>query len=142
MLRKFFLPLAMTLTCWISLSGCTTFQNDGRLVRHHIGYARIITPLAYSQGEEIRVLEVSNFGLWAKNDSRSGPINEGSGIGMGAIYTRRESIPLSCSFVIRLNSDHDLTETTKILNQSFKGMNPCIIQDSEMPLSSLAAHGP
>lgn len=116
-------------------SACTSYTDDGRLVRHQLGYTRIITPQSWSNEAPIRVLEVSNFGIWLKTDSRKSVVSEGSGFGLGARYTRREAIPLDCSLVIRLKADDDFGEKVEFINKILGGMHPCIIQDSEIPLS-------
>lgn len=120
---------------WLGLSACTTYTDDGRLVRHQFGYTRIISPQTWSNGPPIRVLEVTNFGVWLKSDGRASDVNEGSGLGIGARYVRREEIPLECSFVIRLKADENFRESVEFINKTLGGMNPCIIQDSDIPLS-------
>ncbi len=126
--------IAMSFLALSGICACVTYTDDGQLVRHQFGYTRTISPLTHSDNQQIRVLEVTNFGFWVKSDRRAGPVNEGAGIGLGAKYTRREEVPLECSLVIRIHPNENFSEAVTLINDILEGMDPCIIQDSNLPL--------
>lgn len=117
----------------IFIAGCTTYTDNGELVRHHFGYVKVITPAIHAPDAAVRSLEVETYGVWVNIDGRSnGGDNSVYGAGLGYQYDRRDFIPLDCRVVIRAKNRADIQY---ILNQIQTNENKedgiCIIRDSE-----------
>jgi len=114
------------------LAGCTSYGDDGELVRHHFGYVRVITPAVHAPETAVRVVDIETYGGWFYLDRR--PAQEdpmGFGTGLGYQHDRREFIPLDCRLVVRPRSRAQLVQFMEILKAS--GMaedNLCMVQDS------------
>jgi len=78
-MNLYFLPLLSIL-----VSGCTTYSENGELVRHHFGYVKVITPAIHAPEAAVRSLEVETYGLWMNIDGRTnGEDAKGYGAGIG-----------------------------------------------------------
>jgi len=121
---------------FISLSyclvGCTTLNKNGELVRHHIGYIRLVTPAKVAENKPLQVLEVKTFGMWMDIDKRITSEHAGSGGGIGYRFDRRELVPLSCKVVFRVKNKEQIKFLLELLKNSTKGEKGiCIIRDSQ-----------
>jgi hypothetical protein len=87
-------------------SGCATVstQDDGKLVRHYIGYVRVIYPETFPQDKGIVVSEVKTIGL-----------NFARGIGIGYFHEREERIPMDCRLVVRVTNKEQLDRALEVL---------------------------
>jgi len=115
------------------LSACTTYSENGELVRHHFGYVKVITPAIHAPESAVRSLEVETFGVWMNVDGRTGGEDiKGYGGGLGYQFDRRDFIPLDCRFVIKAKTREDIQYILeKIGNHENKEKGLCIIRDIE-----------
>jgi hypothetical protein len=121
------------ITSFILLSGCTTYTENGELVRHYFGYVKVITPAVHAPEAAVRSLEVETYGIWVYLDGRSGSERgRGFGTGFGYQYDRRDFIPLDCRVVIRAKNREDFKHfLEEIQNIERKEGGICIIRDSQ-----------
>jgi len=115
-----------------SLVGCTSYTENGELVRHHFGYVAITTPASVSGPHPLQALEVETVGAWIDVDRRGQNLNTGSGGGLGYRFDRREFIPTECRVVFRVRNMEQFKAAAELLriNDSHGG-NLCIVRDSQ-----------
>ncbi|MEW8050039.1 MAG: hypothetical protein AB2809_06625 [Candidatus Thiodiazotropha sp.] len=93
--------------CYL-LSGCSTYGENGELIRHHFGYVKVITPVVYGENQAIRVLNIKTTGLWVDIDKRITTQHTGSGFGIGFRSDHREMIPLDCRWIVHVNGKNEI----------------------------------
>jgi hypothetical protein len=89
------------------ICGCTPFQTvraDGTVVRHYVGYTRVVIPAHESTKGDFSVLELSSAGvrLWPT-------------VGLGVFHERNEYIPLDSRIVVRVQNQQQLDQVIKNL---------------------------
>ena len=112
------------------MNGCTTYTENGELIRHHFGYVKVITPAIHAPETAVRSLEIETYGIWMYTDSRGEKQVEdarGHGIGLGYQFDRRDFIPLDCRLVIWADSQKDIDDLLEKLNTNNKE-KLCIIR--------------
>lgn len=113
-------------------TACTSYGDDGELVRHHFGYVRVITPAVHAPETAVRVVDIETYGGWLYVDRR--PAQEdpmGIASGLGYQHDRREFIPLDCRLVVRARTRDQLAEFLDILKSTdFDGEDLCMVQDA------------
>jgi len=110
---------------------CTTYTENGALVRHYFGYVKVITPALHAPDAPVQALGVETYGVWLSTDTR--PRDEQAGVlGMGAGYLRedRELIPLDCRVVIRVTDRQQIADVVAALApDAATGRGTCVVQD-------------
>lgn len=114
------------------IAGCTSLNNNGELVRHHVGYIQIVTPAKVAGDKPLQMLEVETLGMWFDIDQRKTPERTGSGGGIGYRFDRRELVPLSCRVVFRVKDKEQIKFLVELLKKSGEGdKGICAIRDSQ-----------
>lgn len=91
----------------LCLVGCTSYLSDGSMVRHHLGYVRIVVPPRQAEAP-IESLEVSTLGIWFQPmETVDGPRNT---LGLGFLEDRRDYLPLDCRVVLRVKNQEQLRQ--------------------------------
>ncbi len=94
----------------LAIAGCaqfTTVRQDGSVVKHYIGYVRVIEPPTVGKGEPFYVSEIETLGLRLSK-----------GVGLGYFHERSEAIPLDCRLVINVANEQQLERVFQVLFQS------------------------
>ena len=112
------------------LSACTTYTEDGELVRHHFGYVRVITPAVYAPDGPVQAIAISNFGLWLDVDRRTENQNAGSGAGLGYRSDRQDILPYTCRVVFRVATMEQFDSAVAMLEAlKEEGRDICVIKE-------------
>lgn len=116
------------------LAGCTSYGENGELIRHHFGYVRVATPAMHAPETAVRVVDIETYGGWLYVDRR--PAQEdpmGIGTGLGYQRDRREFIPLDCRLVVRARTRDQLVAFLGILKSfDFEENGLCMVQDTPL----------
>jgi len=117
----------------VLVSGCTTYSENGELVRHHFGYVKVITPAIHAPEAAVRSLEVETYGVWMNIDGRTnGEDTKGYGSGIGYQFDRRDFVPLDCRVVIRAKNQESIQYIlSQIGTHENKEKGICVIRDSK-----------
>lgn len=122
--------LASGLMLVLAVCGCTTYNQNGELVRHHFGYVRVVTPQGVATGRQLQALEVETLGLWLDVDRREASGRTGSGAGVGYRHDRRELIPEGCRVVFRVADAAALRTAWELIRSSSEqGEGICAVRD-------------
>lgn len=90
------------------LTGCSplvTVRNDGSIVKHYIGYVKVIEPPTIGHNEQFNVSEIETFGFRVYK-----------GLGVGYFHEINEFIPLDCRLVIRVTDKQQLERVFETLS--------------------------
>lgn len=98
------------------LSACSTtasIQPDGTLVRHYLGYVRVVVPQAQAD-HPVYVSNVSTLGL-----------RFADGVSVGYVRDKQTVVPIDCRFVLLVSTQKQLEDALQKLSL-FQGMpNVC-----------------
>lgn len=91
----------------MTAAGCGSFRTvraDGTVVRHYLGYTRVIIPAHASTGGNFSVTEISSTGvrLWPS-------------VGLGYFRERNEYVPLDSRIVIRVKNSAQMDQAIRTL---------------------------
>ena len=92
------------------LSGCAFTDTDshGRVITHHIGYAKSITLSPSERDENITAEKISNIGIGLHIvGSRNNYLIHGAGVYLGKNSLSRIIIDPKCSLVLVINTKAD-----------------------------------
>lgn len=87
--------------CAAALAGCGTtarIEPDGSLVRHYLGYVKVVVPQAASRNA-VYTSDVSVIGL-----------RVGNGVGVGYSRDRQVVVPLDCRLAVMVANQAQLDE--------------------------------
>ena len=115
------------------LSGCTTYNEDGELVRHHLGYVRVITPAVHAPEGPVQALGVDNFGIWMDVDRRRADQKTGSGLGLGYRSDNRSVLPATCRIIFRVETKDQFDASVALLQSlDLRGEDLCVIKERSL----------
>ena len=124
-------PMYRLIALALCLQACTTYTDDGELVRHHLGYVRVISPSVYSPEGPVQAVAVSNYGLWLDVDRRKSNQRTGSGAGIGYRANYQNILPESCRIIFRVATKEQFDASVALLDSLIKdgGEDLCVIQE-------------
>lgn len=128
--RIYLLALASVLLC-----GCTSYDQDGALVRRHFGYVRVITPPVGADGASVQSLRIDTLGMWVDVDRRAGAKQQGSGAGVGWRSDQRDffpmdaRVPTDCRFVLRVANNAQFEQARNLIESQPSWRGGCVITD-------------
>lgn len=108
--RRFIVLPGAAIFCFWLMSGCAplaTVRQDGSVVKHYVGYVRVIEPPTVGKDEPFFVSEIETLGFRMSN-----------GVGIGYFHERSEFIPLDCRLVIRVMDKQQLERVLEVLSQT------------------------
>jgi hypothetical protein len=125
--------LVATIGCVASIAACTSYNDNGELVRRHIGYVEVVTPSVESGETPVQTLEIRTIGVWFDIDRRRHDQALGSGVGIGYRHDRRDIVPADCHVIVRLETRAQMEEFASILKQiEIREGGICIIRDTDI----------
>jgi hypothetical protein len=99
-------------------AGCVQYTEDGSLVRHHLGYVKVITPPQAASDRPLQSLDIETLGVWLDVDRRAPEQHAGSGFGLGWRDDRRDIVPIDCRVVFRVASIEQLDIVARMIADS------------------------
>ncbi|MCG8441245.1 MAG: hypothetical protein MI723_05475, partial [Caulobacterales bacterium] len=104
--------------------------EDAGLVRHHLGYVKVLTPPQAASDRPLHTLDIETFGAWLDVDRRSDAQRNGSGLGLGWRSDRRDIVPLDCRVVFRVDTADQLDMAARLIaDTQSNGRNICAVMD-------------
>ncbi len=117
----------------LCLQACTTYTEDGELVRHHFGYVRVITPTVHAPDGPVQAIGVSNYGLWFDIDKRKLDQRTGSGAGIGFRSDRQNILPETCRIIFRVTTKAEFEASAELVRELKKGgQDICVIREESL----------
>ena len=115
---------------WVS--GCSEYNENGELVRHHLGYVKIVSPAVAASDIDmaVRILEIEAYGVWVIAHQKDSRQSEKTGAGFGYMFDRRELIPKDCRMIVRLTTTKQIeTFLRRIRELNLPKGGICAIRD-------------